>query len=106
MSPDGKVISIISKNKIKMIEVNTLRDVARVNLNEFIKVDRAILITSVNFIDDYNFAMVTVQGHLIVMHYPSGMVHYSNIPEVRLLLVLKARKLRISLLSWFSTDCS
>lgn len=81
MSPDGKVISIISKNKVKMIEIETMRDVARVNLNDFIKTDRAILITSVEFFDDFNFGMITVQGHMIIMHYPSGTVHFVNTPE-------------------------
>lgn len=101
MSPDGKVISVISKNKVKMIEVNTLRDVARVNLNDFIKVDRAILITSVNFFDEFNFGMITVQGHMVIMHYPSGTVHFVDTPEVGLIF----RKSRISLRIWFMMAC-
>lgn len=83
LSRDGKVLSIISKNKVKMIETNTLRDLARINLNDFIKVNRAILVTNIEFFDDYSFAMVTVQGHVVIMHYPSGIVHFNEDPEVK-----------------------
>ena len=82
MSPDGKVVSVISKNRVKMIEIKTLRDVARVNLADFIKTDRAVLITSVNFFDEFNFGLITVQGHMVIIHYPSGTVHFTDTPEV------------------------
>ena len=84
LSRDGKVLSIISKNKVKMIETNTFRDLARIDLKDFIKVQRAILVTNIEFFDDFSFAMVTVQGHVVIMHYPSGIVHYTHEPEVKL----------------------
>lgn len=102
LSRDGKVMSIISKNRVKMIETNTLRDLARLNLNEFIKADRAVLITSLNFFDDFTFGLVTVQGHVVVMHYPSGTVFFTHEPEV----ANNPRKSRTSLRILCSMGCS
>jgi hypothetical protein len=65
-----------------MIETNTFRDLARINLKDFIQIERSILITSLNFFDDFTFGMVTVQGHVVVMHYPSGTVFFTHEPEV------------------------
>ena len=92
LSRDGKVLSVISKSTIKMIETNTFRDLARINLKDFIPIERSILITSIEFFDDFSFGIVTVQGHVIVMHYPSGTVFFTHIPEVCLIF----RKLLIS----------
>ena len=98
ISPDKKVLSIICKDKIRMFETSDLRELARVDLKEFIKIGRSILITSVCFYDNYNFVLCTVQGHICIIHYASGRVHFQNSPEVsgwRVFLI--CRKLVISL---------
>lgn len=86
LSPDGKCIAIYSQDRLWLLEPKDFRELARLDLHEYLKVGKSILITSVGFFDDTNFGLCTVQGHICVLHYPSGRVHYEHNPEVILKL--------------------
>lgn len=74
-----------------MFETKQLRELTRIHLKDFIDISRTVIISSICFIDEYNFGLCTVQGHILALHYPSGQIHFDNKLKVKMIFYFRKK---------------